>query len=293
MSKKKLAILVVGSSGQLGSEISDLQGFDDRYHFIFMERETLDISCYLDLESFFINCHIDVVINCAAYTNVVEAEKEAEMAEAVNARGVMNLARLAKRYSIKLIHISTDSVFDGEYNHPYEEGDATNPVNVYSRSKLKGEKAMLAINPENSIIIRTSWVYSKHGNNFVKTMLELGRNKKSIKVVYDQIGTPTSAKDLAGLILEILPSISFKEVEIYHYSNEGTISWYDFAKEIFAYSGINCEVEPISTIDYGAAVKRPYYSVLSKRKIKNDFHITIPFWKDSLMDCLDELRVVR
>ena len=293
MNNQNIAILVVGASGQLGSEISALQGVYERYNFIFLERTDLDISCRVDLELFLSNRHIDAIINCAAYTNVVKAEMEVDVAEATNRKGVLNLAILAKRFSIKLIHISTDSVFDGEQHFPYIESDVTNPVNIYSRTKLDGESEMVAVNPKDSIIIRTSWVYSQYGSNFVKTMLAIGRKKKSIKVVCDQVGTPTYAKDLARLILTILPRISCDEVQVYHYSNEGAISWYDFAKEIFSQSGIDCEAEPISTIDYGAPVNRPSYSVLNKAKIKGKFDVTIPFWEDSLNECLQELGEIK
>ena len=273
MNKPQLSILVVGASGQLGSEIFDCQALHSAYSFIFLKRNELDISSYSELENFFENSNVDIVINCAAYTNVVQAELARDKADAVNFLGVKNLAILARELGIKLIHISTDSVFDGKNSRPYIESDVTNPLNAYSKSKLDGENAMLAINPENSIIIRTSWVYSKYGNNFVKTMIGLACDKQSVVVVNDQIGTPTSAKDLASAILNILPNIVCKNVEIYHYSNEGAISWFDFAKEIFAQSKIDCLVEPISTTDYGASVKRPSYSVLDKQKIRNDFNI--------------------
>jgi dTDP-4-dehydrorhamnose reductase len=291
LNKTKLSILVVGASGQLGSEIFDRQALHSTYSFIFLKKGDLDISSYSELETYFEDSNIDVVINCAAYTKVAQAELERDKADAANFLGVKNLATLARERAIKLIHISTDSVFDGQNSRPYIESDATNPLNAYSKSKVDGENAMLAVNPENSIIIRTSWVYSKYGNNFVKTMVGLGCNKKSVVVINDQIGTPTSAKDLACAILNILPNIVCKNVEIYHYSNEGAISWFDFAKEIFAQSNIDCLVEPISTIDYGANVKRPLYSVLDTRKIRNDFNIDIPFWKDSLIDCLMALGV--
>ena len=291
MNKIQLSILVVGASGQLGSEIFDCHALHSAYSFIFLKRNELDISSHSELENFFENSNVDVVINCAAYTDVVQAELERDKADAANFLGVKNLAILARELGIKLIHISTDSVFDGKNSRPYIESDVTNPLNAYSKSKVDGENAMLAINPENSIIIRTSWVYSKYGNNFVKTMIGLACDKRSVVVVNDQIGTPTSAKDLATAILNILPNIVCKNVEIYHYSNEGAISWFDFAKEIFAQSKIDCLVEPISTTDYGASVERPSYSVLDKQKIRKDFNIDVPYWKDSLSDCLIALGV--
>lgn len=285
-----LSILVVGSSGQLGSEIFDLQREYDNYSFIFLTRSDLDITCRESLEEFFTNKQIDIIVNCAAYTNVLNAEIEVEQAQATNVQGVHNLAVIAKQFSIKLIHISTDCVFDGEKTSPYIESDNPNPVNVYSRTKLDGEVAMLSVNPPNSIIIRTSWVYSKYGINFLKTMLDLACKKKSLQVVNDQFGTPTYAKDLATSILAILPKIFCNEVQIYHYSNEGSITWFDFAKEIFTQSDVDCEVLPISTLDYGAPVVRPMYCVLDKTKFKKTFDETIPFWVDSLKDCLTHFK---
>lgn len=289
MNNKILSVLVVGSSGQLGSEIYDLQTKYQSYSFTFLKRKDLDISCINSLDKFVGNQQVDVIINCAAYTNVVKAEVEVEEAKAANVQGVYNLSFVAKKFSIKLIHISTDCVFDGRKNSPYIETDETNPVNVYSKTKLNGEIAMLSVNPENSIIIRTSWVYSKYGVNFVKTMLNIAREKKSIKVVNDQFGTPTYARDLAESILAILPKISCKKVQIYHYSNEGSITWFDFAKEIFKQSGVDCKVFPISTIEYGASVTRPYYCVMDKEKFKNNFGVTIPYWTSSLNHCLQNL----
>lgn len=289
MNNKILSVLVVGSSGQLGSEITDLHSKYRSYSFTFLKRNDLDISCLNSLEKFLSNNKIDVIINCAAYTNVVNAEVEIEEAKTANVHGVYNLSVVAKNFSIKLIHISTDCVFDGKKNSPYIETDETNPVNIYSKTKLDGEIAMLSVNPENSIIIRTSWVYSKYGINFVKTMLNIAREKKSIKVVNDQFGTPTYARDLAESILAILPKIFCKDVQIYHYSNEGSITWFDFAKEIFKQSGVDCEVLPISTIEYGAKVIRPCYCVMDKEKFKNNFGITIPHWTNSLNNCLQNL----
>ncbi len=192
-----------------------------------------------------------------------------------------------------MIHISTDYVFDGKNFKPYSETDPTHPQGIYGQTKLDGELAMLAINPANSIIIRTSWVYSSFGNNFVKTMLRLGKEREELGVIYDQVGTPTSARDLAQAILSIIqhPKLNTqKATEIYHFSNEGVCSWYDFAKAIFELSDIHCTVKPIETLDYPTPAKRPHYSLLNKAKIKNTFEITIPYWKDSLQACLDVLK---
>ena len=285
------SFLVTGAAGQLGQCFQAVDHEFVDHQLIFAQKSEVDITDPKTFHEIYKAQPFDGIINCAAYTKVAQAELERDKADAANFLGVKNLATLARERAIKLIHISTDSVFDGQNSRPYIESDATNPLNAYSKSKVDGENAMLEVNPENSIIIRTSWVYSKYGNNFVKTMVELGCNKKSVVVINDQIGTPTSAKDLACAILNILPNIVCKNVGIYHYSNEGAISWFDFAKEIFAQSKIDCLVEPISTIDYGANVKRPLYSVLDTRKIRNDFNIEIPFWKDSLIDCLMALGV--
>ncbi|MEY8702412.1 dTDP-4-dehydrorhamnose reductase [Francisella philomiragia] len=216
------------------------------------------------------------------------------MTDKINHLAVANIAKIAKEYDIKLIHISTDYVFNGHNYRPYLEDDQTNPQGVYGATKLAGEQAILEINPKDSIIIRTSWVYSYYGNNFVKTMLRLGRERDTLGVIYDQVGTPTYAKDLAKAILEILKLLDSRVkhendggvVEIYNYSNAGVISWYDFAKEIMAIANVDCQVDPIETKDYPTPAKRPHYSVLNKSKIKSDFNIEIPYWKDSLKDCI-------
>ncbi|MDD4506975.1 MAG: dTDP-4-dehydrorhamnose reductase, partial [Sulfurospirillaceae bacterium] len=189
----------------------------------------------------------------------------------------------------QLIHISTDYVFNGENFKPYLEEDIPNPQNYYGKVKLAGEEAMKETNPQNSIIVRTSWLYSSHGNNFVKTMLRLGAEKDILSVVFDQIGTPTYAGDLAKALLDILPYIKNDHVEIYHYSNEGVLSWYDFAKEIMKMSKLTCKISPIETKDYPTPAKRPHYSVLNKRKIKDNFGLYIPYWKDSLSICLKQM----
>jgi len=199
------------------------------------------------------------------------------------------LAQIAKDKNIQLIHISTDYVFDGKNFKPYSEDDTINPQNIYGQTKLDGENAIKEINPQNSIIIRTSWVYSSFGINFVKTMLKLGKQKEELGVIFDQVGTPTYSRDLAKTILDIIPKIQNSKLEIYHYSNEGAISWYDFAKEIMKMAKLNCKINPIETYQYPTPASRPYYSILNKAKIKKDFDITIPYWKDSLDKCLKVL----
>lgn len=283
-------ILITGANGQLGCEIRDIST-QYPFTFFFTCKDQVDITDHTTIESFVHNHNINVIINCAAYTAVDKAEKDYENANKINHYAVKNLAIIAKKYKIKLIHISTDYVFDGTNYQPYHEKYLTNPLSIYGKTKCDGEQAFQDINPENSIIIRTSWLYSSHGTNFVKTMLRLGREKASLNVVFDQIGTPTYAKDLAYAILEILPKLTNINVEIYHYSNEGVLSWFDFAKEIMKMKNFQCKINPIETIMYPTPAKRPYYSLLNKAKIKQAFNLEIPFWKDSLIKCLETLNV--
>ena len=287
------SILVTGANGQLGSELRELSVLYADYTFTFISRNELDLSNSDAIQHWFVDKTFDVIINCAAYTAVDKAESEQALASEINTTAVDTLARIAKEKDSSLIHISTDYVFDGKNFKPYCETDPTNPQGVYGQTKLEGEQAMLAINPAKSIIIRTSWVYSSFGNNFVKTMLSLGKEREELGVIYDQVGTPTSARDLAQAILSIIqhPKLStLPATEIYHFSNEGVCSWYDFAKAIFELSAIHCHVKPIETIDYPTPATRPHYSLLNKAKIKKTFNITIPYWKDSLQECLDVIK---
>ena len=278
-------ILVMGSQGQVGSEIEALSS-QYSYNFFFTKKSKLDITNTQAVKDFVISNKIDILINCVGYTAVDNAEKEQKLANSINHLGTESLAKIAKEKRVKLIHISTDYVFNGENFRPYIETDTTNPTSIYGKTKLNGEEKLLKINPNNSIIIRTSWVYSSFGNNFVKTMLRLGKEKESLGVIFDQIGTPTYARDLAQTILEILPKINNKDIEIYHYSNEGVLSWYDFSKEIMRMAKLTCRIIPIETKEYPTPAKRPHYSLLNKAKIKKEFNISIPFWKDSLDECL-------
>ena len=283
------SILVTGANGQLGSELREQSALHPGDTFTFIGSRELDFGDAAAIYAWFLDKTFDVVINCAAYTAVDKAESEPALALAINATAVATLARIAKEKSMSLIHISTDYVFDGKNFKPYSETDPTDPQGVYGQTKRDGEQAMLAVNPENSVIIRTSWVYSSFGNNFVKTMLRLGKERAELGVIYDQVGTPTSARDLAQAILSIIqhPRLyAQKATEIYHFSNEGVCSWYDFAIAIFDLSDISCTVKPIETKDYPTPAKRPHYSLLNKAKIKNTFDLTIPYWKDSLQDCL-------
>ena len=281
-------ILVTGANGQLGSEIKELSD-NQRNNYFFTDRNELDITRKEAIENFCIENNIDVIINCAAYTAVDKAEEDEVTADEINHLAVKYLAQISKAKNIKLIHISTDYVFDGKNFKPYDETDETNANSIYGQTKLDGEKALQKINPEKSIIIRTSWVYSAFGNNFVKTMLRLGKERNELGVIFDQVGTPTYAKDLAKTILESIPQLHNKNVEIYNYSNEGVCSWYDFAKAIFEISGIQCEVTPIETVEYPTPAARPYYSLLNKSKIKKEYNITIPYWRDSLKECLEKM----
>jgi dTDP-4-dehydrorhamnose reductase len=297
-------ILITGSKGQVGSELQALS-INYNYDFFFTDRTTLDITNKEEIENFIQENSIDVIINAAAYTAVDKAEDDKESADRVNHLATNYLAEVAKEKCIKLIHISTDYVFDGQNFKPYTEDDTTNPNGVYGQTKLDGEKAMQAINPKDSIILRTSWVYSSFGANFVKTMLRLGKERESLGVIFDQVGTPTYARDLAKTILDIAPTIKNDKVEIYNYSNEGVLSWYDFAKEIMRMAKLECQITPIETSEYLALnadatvpkgkvgrptpAKRPHYSLLNKSKIKKEFQLKIPYWKDSLDGCLKML----
>lgn len=283
-------ILVTGAYGQLGQEVEKASKEKSNWNFIFTDRDNLDITDYEAVKSYCDKYDIDAIINCAAYTAVDRAESEEEAADKVNREATANLSKEAKRRDAKLIHISTDYVFDGKNYRPYREDDPTAPASAYGRTKLAGEKEMMDISPKNSIIIRTSWVYSSYGANFVKTMLRLSKERDSLGVIFDQIGTPTYAADLANAILDILPLIENDSVEIYHYSNEGVCSWYDFAIAIFQESEIELKVSPILTEAYPTPAKRPHYSILDKSKIKRDFGIEIPYWRESLKRCLSILK---
>lgn len=286
-------VLVTGANGQLGSEIRMLSSEYPHYDFTFTDRTALDLGNLCKMEDYFETNRFDVIINCAAYTAVDKAESESELADTINHRFVSMLAKIAKRNNSKLIHISTDYVFDGKNYRPYCENDPTDPQGIYGKSKRDGENAILTVSPENTLIIRTSWVYSSFGNNFVKTMLRLGKERDSLGVIFDQVGTPTYARDLAKAILDILPKINNSAPEIYHYSNEGAISWYDFAKAIFEFTGVECTVNPITTDQYPLPASRPHYSLLNKTKIKNDFNLLIPYWRDSLQECLTKLGEIK
>lgn len=275
-------ILVAGGNGQLGSEIKEIASSYSNYNFLFTDITDLDITDFKNVSDVISNNDINIIINCAAYTAVDRAESEPNLADKINHLAVQNFGKLAKTNNIKLIHISTDYVFDGEKDRPYIEDDSTNPNSVYGKTKLLGELALKRINPANSIIIRTSWVYSKFGNNFIKTILNLSSKKKVLNIVSDQIGSPTNASDLAITILDILSKIQFKGVEVFHYSNEGSCSWYEFAKTFFEIKRISTNINMANSKEFKTLAKRPSYSVLNSAKIKNKFNIKIPRWEESL-----------
>jgi dTDP-4-dehydrorhamnose reductase len=272
-------ILVTGANGQLGTEFKKLLP-----NAIFAGVDVLDITDLDAVKNFVQKNSIKIIINCAAYTAVDKAEDEIELAKKINEDGPRNLALSGA----KIIHISTDYVFDGNNYKPYLPQDKTNPISVYGRTKLAGELAVLE-NAKIAIIVRTAWLYSAHGNNFVKTMQRLGVEKETLNVVADQIGSPTFAGDLAQAIVDILPQINEANKGIYHYTNEGVCSWYDFAVKIMELSGLNCKVNPIPSSVYPTKATRPFYSVLDKASIKETFGIVIPHWEYGLKRCLKQL----
>lgn len=282
-----MQILITGAYGQLGNELNVLQENYPEWKFVFTDVDTLDITNGEAIHQCFAENNFDFVINCAAYTAVDKAESDNETAAKVNALAPELLAIYSKRSGAKMIQVSTDYVFAGDVNQPYSEDSAVAPQGVYGVTKLDGEVNCLRENP-NSVIIRTSWLYSTFGNNFVKTMLRLGKERGELGVVFDQVGTPTYAADLADAILKIIDAENFVP-GIYHYSNEGVASWFDFAKAIFEISGVNCKVNPVLSDQFPTPAKRPHYSVLNKSKIRNTFGIEIPYWKESLKVCLDRI----
>ena len=283
----KTKVLVTGANGQLGSEIRIISGSFPEIEFAFTDVDELDITNPWKVADYLASFKPAFLINCAAYTAVDKAETDISTATLLNATAVGILAEQSSEIDCKIIHISTDYVFSGKGPRPYREDDRVNPQSVYGKTKLEGEILCQKLNPE-SLIIRTSWLYSAFGNNFVKTMVRLGNERSDVGVIADQIGSPTNAADLALAILTIISSVTNGKKPfvpgIYHYSNEGVASWYDFAKAIFEIAGINCLVKPIATEDYPSPVQRPPYSVMNKSKIKLNFGLKIPHWRDSLVE---------
>jgi len=285
-----LNILITGSNGQLGNEFRELSALYPCNNFIFTDVAELDITDAFRVEQFFHDYNIDVVINCAGYTAVDRAEQEPESAMLINRDSVINLVQACKKYDAYLVHISTDYVFDGKLQRPYREDDRPNPASSYGRSKLAGEEAVMSC-LEKGMIIRTSWLYSTFGINFVKTILKKSAEKGRLDVVDDQIGCPTYARDLAAAILQILPTaLSIHQFEIYHFSGEGECSWYEFAKAVIELANIRCQVNPVTSAAYPQQAPRPQYSVMDKAKIKEHFGITIPEWRESLRECMEAWR---
>ena len=281
-------VLVTGSNGQLASCIKDLAKQYEGLNFIYTDYQELDICDLNQVNTFFkSNKKIDYCINCAAYTAVDKAETEVDKAFEINATGAKNLAIVCDKFDTILIQVSTDFVFDGEKKEPYTETDVAKPISVYGASKLQGE-IEIKQTLETYFILRTSWLYSEHGANFMKTMLKLAETRDEISVVSDQIGTPTYAGDLADVILKIIRSKT-KNFGLYHYSNEGVASWYDFAKAIFEASHSQIKLNPIKTAAYPTPAKRPFYSVLNKSRIKKNLKVETPYWRDSLVKALDKL----
>lgn len=275
-----MTILVTGGNGQLGCALR-LASAESRHRYIFTDIEELDITSATAIEEFFCREKVEVVVNCAAYTAVDLAEENEAKADAINHKAVALLAEACLRHNATLIHISTDYIFSGKADKPYSEESEPAPLNAYGRTKLAGERAIAEAGCK-SIILRTSWLYSEFGRNFVKTMRNLTATHSEVRVVADQIGTPTYAGDLAEAITYIINSGQLSKCGIYNYSNEGMCSWYDFACEIVRLSGNNCEVRPCATADYPTKARRPQYSVLDKSKIIATFNLTIPKWKESL-----------
>ena len=278
-------ILVTGANGQLGSELQKLSSANKNMNFLFTDVENLDITDANMVDQLMNSEKPDFLVNCAAYTAVDKAETDKATATLINKDAVTILTESCNKYNTKFIHISTDYVFNGENFKPYTENDIVNPNSVYGFTKLAGEKEVLKY--DNGMIIRTSWLYSTFGNNFVKTMLRLASERDSLNVVFDQVGTPTNAADLAEAILIIVNKTFVSGV--YHYSNEGVCSWYDFAIEIFNIADVKCKVSPIKGINYPAPAPRPFYSVLNKEKIKETYNLSIPHWKESLDKCIQQL----
>lgn len=283
-------ILVTGCNGQLGSEFRKISNYEGMHNWLFTDIETLDICNSKAIEDYFSKNEIDICINCAAYTAVDKAEDEGkELAELINVKAVEHLANNCKSRNILLIHISTDYIFDGTSIRPYTENDQACPNSVYGKTKYAGEQKVLASGCS-YIIVRTSWLYSSFGNNFVKTMLRLGDERQFVNVVNDQNGNPTWANDLANAILLLIQRNGNNKIkEIFNYSNDGIIPWSNFAEAIFYIGRKNCEVRPISTKDYGSKANRPLFSALDKTKIKEFTGIKIPFWRDSLIKCIEEI----
>ena len=289
-----MKILVTGKNGQLGKSIQNIiTGNEKNSEFVFVGREALDLSSQDSIINYFNNNSFDIIINCAAYTAVDKAEKEVELANYINHLAISKIAEISNKQKIKLIHISTDFIFDGVSEKAYLESDNPSPLNIYGKSKLEGEVAVCAAMQKNAIIIRTSWLYSEYSNNFVETILRKAQKFDELNVISDQFSSPTNASDLAKVIIQIINHKKFRNhdqlTQIYHYSSYGVCSWFEFAREILELANIDCQVNPIETKDYLTAARRPKYSLLNTDKIVKSFDLEIPFWKDSLKAYIDNL----
>jgi len=285
----RVRVLVTGSNGQLGNELQLLANHDSDLQFTFVDIDEMDLTRPEDIHGYFRQKQFDFIINTAAYTDVDGAESNKDLAFAINERSVLTLCEICQQTKTRLIHISTDYVFDGHAYRPMDESAEPNPLSVYGRSKLSGEKAVLSKLPD-AYIVRTSWLYSSFGKNFVKTIMRLAAERESLNIVADQVGSPTYARDLGQAIVHMALSIASDKVNapgIYHYANEGVASWYDLASAIVRYKGFSCKINPIRTEEYPVKAQRPHYSVLDKRKISTTFGLVIPNWYDSLVRCLE------
>jgi dTDP-4-dehydrorhamnose reductase len=291
---EQIKVLITGAQGQVGNEFRFLSFTHPQFRFLFTDVDVLDITKPKQVLAFFQKHTPQYVVNCAAYTAVDKAETDAKFATKINVNGARNIAKACKAIGATMVHISTDYVYHNSQNTPFKEDDTVSPKGVYAKTKLRGDKAVLKFN-DKSIVIRTSWVYGIYGHNFVKTMLRLGNEKPELGVIFDQIGTATNARDLAKAILHIIADNHNGKVEpehaygIFHYSNEGVMSWFDFTKAIFEIRGIGCKVNPIETAQYPTPAKRPPFSLLNKGKIKAVYGLEIPYWRDSLVAVLKEL----
>lgn len=286
-----IRILVTGANGQLGSEIKQIQNDYPDYQFIYTDYNELDITKRETLHNYFKENNIDFVINCAAYTAVDKAEQDQDQVFLLNQTAVRNLVYCAEKYNLKLIHISTDYVFDGKSYKPYKENDRTNPLSIYGKSKYTGEQEIIG-NKAKAVVIRTSWLYSSFGKNFVKTIIKLAKERDQLNVVADQIGSPTYAKDLAKVILTFVAlddNSVFNNKEVFHFSNLGVCSWYDFARKIVEYKNLVCKISPIESFEYPTPAPRPHYSVLNTSKIRKQLNIEVPHWEDSLKKMLQNI----
>ena len=283
-------ILITGANGQLGNEMRNVLAENDKFKVFYTDYQELDVTSEMAVNAFFDSNEIDYLVNCVAYTAVDNAEEDVERCKTLNADAPAILAEACNQHNVKMVHVSTDYVFNGLSCTPYVESDDTCPTSVYGSTKLEGEKNAQKILPD-VVILRTAWLYSPYGKNFVKTMLNLGRTKDSLKVVFDQVGSPTYAYDLAKAIMTVIDAEEW-HAGIYHFSNEGVISWYDFTKAIHRIAGITtCNVIPCKSDEFPAKASRPHYSVFDKTKFKNTFGVDIPYWEESLKTCIKRLEL--